>query len=261
MFKRIIDMRKPIIYIVVIAFALLLTNNVAYSFKTNVTVLVKGKVVDELTGEPVETTVEFVPKNGRKFKIKTNSISGEFEQIFKAGEEVEVKFYYWNVARSQTVFKVKDTIAFTEQDLHFKVKKLEPGKVLFRFNLFQPGSDNFSADYKTMLDSVEYLMRFSRNIKVEFKVNAHDTYAETKTYTVGKKKKSKKSTVRKPDMNSVNALVNKRLEKIQSIVNGWKRYKRKIKVVPDNSVMKAGSSNLNGNYDFEVVVTEVKKNP
>ena len=256
-------MRKTVLYILILVFALLLTNYNAYSFKTNVTILVKGTVVDEYTGEPVETTVEFLPKNGRKFKIKTNSITGKFEQIFKAGDEVDVKFYYWNVPRTYAKIKVKDTIAFTEQEVQFKVKKLEAGRTLFRFNLFTPGTDNFSANSKEMLDSVEHLLRFSRNIKVEFKVNAHDTYAKVKKYVTSSKKKknSKKLIVDKPDMNSVNALVEKRVAKLQSVVDKWKRYKRKIKITGDKSVLQTNNSaTLDTNYDFEVIVTEVKKN-
>jgi len=264
---------KKYINIFVFLCALILTFNYAYSFNKNVTILVKGKVVDQFTGEPVETTVEFKTSKGKKFRIKTNSLDGTFEQIFNAGDNIEIKFYFWNVARTYYKIHIKDTIAYSEQYENFTVKKLEVGKSLFKFNLFKPRSSEFVSNYKQLLDSVEHLLRFARNIKVEFRVNAHDSYAQIKKYIQPEKPKKKKRhkkkkyeepkpqmILQKPDNQAITSLVNARVGKLEAFVPTWKRHKKKITVKGDFSTLQENEgSYLDGNYDFEVIVTAVKK--
>jgi hypothetical protein len=200
-------------------------------------------------------------------------LDGTFEQIFKAGDRIEIKFYFWDVARTYYTLQVKDTIAYSEQYENFVVKKLEVGKSLFKFNLFKPGSSAFVSNYKQLLDSVEHLLRFSRNIKVEFRVNTHDTYAQIKKYIQPEKPKKKKRhkkkkhkapkpqmTLQKPDNQAITSLVNSRTAKLEAFLPTWKRHKKKISVKGDFSTLQENEgAYLDGNYDFEVIVKEVKK--
>lgn len=258
---------KKFLLFACILIALLLTYNNAYSFRSNVTILVKGVVLDEFTGKPVETFVEFKTSKGKRFKIKTNSLTGQFQQILKAGDVVQIKFYFWNVARKIVTLHVKDTIAYSEQNVKYRVKKLDVGRILFKFNLFKPAGSEFVYNSKSLIDSLKFLMRFSRNIKVEFRINAHDTYAKIKKFVPQKTKKRKKHSkerqhiiLEQPDNQAIQELVSNRVAKIENLVAGMKLYKRKIKVKGDYSVLEANEgSNLDANFDFYVIVTEIDK--
>ncbi len=250
-----------------ILITLLLTYNNAYSFSSNVTILVKGVVLDEFTGKPVETFVEFKTSNGKRFKIKTNSMTGQFQQILKAGDVVQIKFYFWDVARKIVTLHVKDTIAYSEQNVNYWVKKLDVGRILFKFNLFKPVTSEFVNNSMSLIDSLEFLLRFSRNIEVEFRINAHDTYAKIKKFAPQKSKKKKKDSkelqqiiLEQPDNQAIQELVSNRVAKIENLVEGMQLYKHKIKVIGDYSVLEANEgTNLDENFDFQVIVTEIDK--
>jgi|GEM_PF-878504 len=265
---------KQLNYKLVLFCAFILTINYAYSFNRSVTILVKGKVVDEFTGQPVETTVEFKTSKGKKFRIKTNSLDGTFEQVFSAGDNVEMKLYHWNVARKYYHLNIKDTIAYTEQYEKFTVKKLAVGNTLFRFNIFKSGSSEFVYGCKQMLDSIEHLLRFARNIKVVFNINIRDSYARIKKVVqpepVKKKKRKRRKkkkpvkpqpqiVIEEPDTQVVATLADSRMGKLNSIIQTWKRFRKKISIKTDTGLLFVNEGNpLDTGYDMEVIVTEVK---
>jgi len=249
---------------------IVLTQNELYSFNRTVQIVVKGVVLDEYTGQPIETDIEFKTESGKRFKIKSNSIDGKFEQVFNAGEKATILFSFWNVARKSDYLEVKDTIAYTEQHVVYTARKLSVGAPFFRFNMFKPGTSEFNSNSSAMLDSIENVMKFARNIKVEFRVNSHDSYAKFKKavpqQTTKKSTKKKKKNeepqpqfvLETPDIQSVNSLVSGRVSVIEQKISDWKKYLKKITVAGDvSSFEESEGTNLDSNYDFEVIVTEL----
>lgn len=260
---------KKIFLILLTIILVVLTHNSLYSFNRTVQIVVKGVVLDEYTGQPLECDIEFQTQNGKRFKIKSNSIDGRFEQVFNAGEKVSVQFSFWNVARRSDFLEVKDTIAYTEQHVVYTARKLSVGALFFRFNLFKPGTSELNKNAARMLDSIENVMKFARNIKVEFRVNSHDSYAKLKKFINPKpSKKSKKNkkaesepqlVIENPDAQKVSNLVQQRVSVIEGEISSWKRYLRKIRVAGDVSSLEENeATNLDKNYDFEVIVYEME---
>lgn len=249
------------------------TNNELYSFKRTVQILVKGSVIDEFTGKPVGVSLEFRLESGKKFKINSNSISGEFEQIFNAGEKVQVVISNWDVARKIEEFIVKDTTTYFEQSIVLYVRKFVVGSPIFKFNIFEQNSSSLTSNYKAILDSVEQTLRFSRNIKVELRVNARDSYWKTekivqqeKPKTKSTKKKQQKAEtetrtiIESPSESAVKSLVDSRLAALNNSLSEWTKNKNRITVNGDTSInLLSPTHNHILNADVEVIVTELEE--
>lgn len=265
-------MRIIIIILTFIA-VLFTTNNELYSFKRTVQILVKGTVIDEFTGKPVGASLEFRLESGRKFKINSNSISGEFEQVFNSGEKVQVVISNWDIARKTEEFVVKDTAAYSEQSVDFFVRKFEVDSPIFKFNLFEQNSSNFVNDYKAILDSLEQTFRFSRNIKVELRVNARDSYWKTeklvqqeKPKVKSTKKKQQKTEVEtrtiieSPNESAVKSLVDSRIVKLAESLGDWTKNRNRITVGGDTNIFLASQTQNNiFTADVEVIITELQE--
>ncbi len=214
-------------------------------------IVVKGKVTDELTGQPIGVEIEFRSTDGRKIKINSNSISGEYQQVLNAGEFYDVIFSGPNIIRKVDRLKVDHFDSYDEQEQNFTVIKLEPGRTLFKISAFNKGSNEVSKEeIESVFNQIKEIMKFNRAVNFEFVINAKDTYKKAPIYEYkeeakakGKKKKPVKSEPRQliqPDPNPelVKSLVDARIERINSLIddNDWKRYIRRITVNGDYSL-------------------------
>ena len=265
-------MKKQLQFVFLILL-LILTQNDVYSFNKAVQVLVKGTIIDEYTGKPVEAQLEFRDQNGRKIKTKSNSIDGSWEQIFNAGDQLEVILSNWNVARKIDRLVVKDTNAFFEQKTDYAVRLFEVGKPIYKLNIYEPQTAKFKENHNMILDSLKDVLLFARNIKVELRTNSHDSYAKIKTLVpvekpIKKKKKKKNEPdvqpepqiiFKNPDAGVVSALVETRVTELEAYIRNWVRFSDRIKVAGDFSILEEkDNSSLDINFDYEVVVTELK---
>lgn len=140
-------------------------------------VILKGKVVDLYTGNPVECELEFRPEGGNKIRIRSNSISGEYEQVFNIGEKVTVSFNAFNVLKEeQQVTIVKQNSGSIEQKQDFKVKVFSQGAVLNSIQGFSVGDNKLNSSGKTLLEDLKTLLRFNRSVYINIEVNSEDTY-------------------------------------------------------------------------------------
>ena len=146
---------KKFNFIIAVILLFVLINVSGNASTKGVQILIKGIITDELTGKPVEATVEFRTVDGRKFKNKSNSITGKFEQIFDTGDEVEVIISNWDIARKIVQLKVKDTIYYTEQKVEYTVKKFTPGASIMQLNLFEPSSSALLPEYKNLIENCD----------------------------------------------------------------------------------------------------------
>ena len=263
-------MMKRSIFTLSILLLFFLIYSTSFAINKGVQILVKGKITDEFSGKPVEANIEFKTESGKKFKIKSNSIDGAYEQIFDSGENVQVIFTFWNIARKIDKFTVKDTTKYFEQMEDFAVKKYAVGTSLFNFNMFEPNSSNLKADAGAKIDSLKDMLLFSRNIKIELRTNGHDTYQKEKIVQEppkATKKKSKKPeppqepkiSIKDPDMNALKDLVDRRVQILMNYIKDWSKFIDRIKVAPDYSAGEPINAGAGDSYpDYQVIVTELK---
>ena len=234
----------------------------------NVQILIKGNVYDELTGSPVEANIEFKTKEGKKFKNKSNSIDGRFEQIFNTGEEVELTLINNDVVRKITKIKVKDTIAYSEQKVSITVKKLKVGAKIFKSNIFEKNSDALNNNLSLILDSLRDMFTFNRYVKVTFRINSRDTYAksvvtEKKINDKKDKKKKKKNDseplletkIIEPDHGLVKTLVDKRINTLNSGLIDLKKFSDKFDIEGDYLPAEPNNNQI---LNLEIIVKELK---
>jgi len=235
---------------------------------TNVQLLLFGKVTDEYTGNPVGAIIEFRTPDGKKFKIKSDSVTGTYQQVFTSGAEVEAIVYDWDVVRERFTFRLPDTNKYAEIEKNFVVKHLKEGLIAYSFDCFEKGSSNFIRTSEEQLKKLDEVLRFNRNVKFEIRVTAFDTYIKTrkvekvqKTITEKKKKKvitEEISKIEEPPLERIKTLVDSRLPQIENIIKAIPRGKGRLFVVP---FYESGDLEPNGEpkaFDVFVVVKELK---
>ncbi|MEJ5286725.1 MAG: hypothetical protein CH6_0265 [Candidatus Kapaibacterium sp.] len=235
---------------------------------TSVQLILKGKVYDEYTGNPVGAIIEFRTTTGKKFKIKSDSVSGEYSQVFNSGDKIEVIIYDWDVVREKFSVQLPDTNKYAEIEQNFKVKHLKEGLVAYRFNCFETGSAEILPDCKANLLSLDEVLRFNRNVKFEIQVTAFDTYYKTKrkqkiqkVVTEKKKKKTiteEVETIEEPPADKIKDLVDKRLPSIEQIVGEIPRGKGRLTVKPIYQSGNLPNGEFPEPYEIFVVVKELK---
>jgi hypothetical protein len=137
-------------------------------------VMVKAKVIDVNTKQPISIEIEFQPKTGSKFVVKSLENTGTFEQLFQANETYEVTFKGDNVYREESTFTPKSNEGYSEINHTFEVKGLAPGVVVEELDIFGPNSTDITAKGKAALNKMKISMRFNRNTEFIFLVNAPD---------------------------------------------------------------------------------------
>lgn len=150
-------------------------------------VMVKGKVVEVNTKQPMSIEIEFEPSTGRKFVVKSLEGTGKFDQLFQSGTKYNVTFSGNNVYREEIEFtpKGKSGEGYSEINHTFEVKGLNPGVVVENLDLFSAGSADLTAAGKAALKKMKISMRFNRNASFIFHVNAADkTLAENRMNTL-----------------------------------------------------------------------------
>ncbi len=209
----------------------------------SVQVILKGKVLDYYTNRPVGVTLEFKTSLGKKFKIRSDSVYGTYQQVFQAGEEVEAILHEWNVLRETFTFRLPDTTTFAEIEKDFVVRRMETGLEAFKEDCFPTGSSELSPEGEKFLRSFDEILKFNRNVKFTIYVTSFDTYQKSyyireNKQTVKEKGKKKTivtydTTVVEPSAEQIKALVDSRLSKVEKIVNSLIRAKGRLFVKPN----------------------------
>jgi hypothetical protein len=235
---------------------------------SNVQLLLYGKVTDEYTGNPVGAIIEFRTPDGKKFKIKSDSVTGKYQQVFTSGSEVEAIIYDWDVVRERFAFKLPDTNKYAEIEKNFVVKHLKEGLIAYSFDCFEKGTSNIVGLCENQLKNLDEVLRFNRNVKFEIRVTAFDTYIKTKKIetvkkTITEKKKKKTITeevtkIEEPPLDKIKALVDSRLPNIEKIVSAIPRGKGRLFVVPFYESGDVQPNDEPKPFDVFVVVKELK---
>lgn len=139
-------------------------------------VMVKGKVVDVNTKQPISIELEFEPPTGSKFIVKSLEITGKFDQLFQSGTKYNVTFAGDNIYREETTFTPvgKEGEGYSEIAQTFEVKGLTTGVIVEDIAIFGAGSTDLTSAGKSFLKEMKISMRFNRNASFVFQVNAAD---------------------------------------------------------------------------------------
>ncbi|TAL67009.1 MAG: hypothetical protein EPN82_15660 [Bacteroidetes bacterium] len=258
--------------LVLVIFIISISLNAQLPGNGNVQVLVKGVITDEYTGKPCESTITIKDKNGKKFKIKSNSIDGTYEQVLAVGENYEFTFINFDVLKKVENIYVESAEKYTEQKADFTVRKLSPGLHLFASDLFASGESVISNSPDDILKELEEILVYNRSAKFGFVVTAHDTYASSSKITDNTKStKSKKSRQKQnfpsmikktnPDEGLVKLLVDNRLKAIEKLTEKFiQRNNHRLSYRADYSLAEpcADAAKLSQYPDFIIEVTEIK---
>ncbi len=183
-------------------------------------ILVKGFITEESTQKPIGVEIEFRDSDGKRIKSLSNSLTGEFQQILNSSSEYTVILNSSEILRKEFRFRTLDTNDYAEQEIDWTVIKPQPGAIIFRGGIF--GSDNsFTKSGTEKLEEIQVILRFNRELHVDFKVN----------------------NTNKSDTNARIALLEKHIEK-------WNREKGRITVKSDKN---------SGGHDLIVEITKVKE--
>lgn len=231
-------------------------------------VILKGKVTDEYTGEPVSVNIEFRGPNDKKIRIVSNSKDGSYQQVLTAGEEYEVIFTNYDIIRKKEKLILEDFGEYKEITKNFTVKRLVPGKKVYEIQAFDVGSDKLNQIALNLLEELQEFMKFNRGVTFDIFVTGDNHYTAPKQITPQsqtkdkKQKKDKKQQDNqeqkiqtKPSFEKNYALAEKRALQVKNQINTWQRFQNRIEVKTD---LEAGNTKPLS-YNFIVVVNKVEK--
>lgn len=203
-------MTKVIAISLIVLFSLSANSQILNNQK--VQILLKGKIYDEYSNEPMPVNIEFKDSDGKKINIFSNSSTGNFEQILDAGKFYKVKLTKENILRQEFDYTTKQDKKYSEDSVSWTVKKLSVGANLFDFDLFEMNSELITENGKKNLDKVLDALKFNRSISLAFKVSSNDSYVDDK----------KTTSIKLED------LFKKRIASIEDYIKGWTREKSRI---------------------------------
>lgn len=157
-------------FIYTITFVTIIFALSAFSQDTH-TRIVKGKILDKSNGSPVGVEIQFEDARGKKFKIKSNPQTGEYEQLLNANEKYTLTFIDMNVLRNDINFTPSAPDASYEPEIkNFNVIVLKPGNQVDELDLFNQNSSNLSSNGETLLKDLKTMLRINRALYVNFEV-------------------------------------------------------------------------------------------
>ena len=164
-------------------------------------IILKGEVRDFYTNAPVSCELQIKTESGSRMKIKSNSITGAYEQLFNVGDKVTITFAGFDILKQDETVVIKESKETGEQIQNFKVKQLVNGKVLESIDAFAKNENQINQFGKAKIEELKVLLRFNRSLSLNIIVSSEDTYQNaSNTITVETfneldakgKKKSKK---------------------------------------------------------------------
>jgi hypothetical protein len=235
----------------------------------SVQVLMKGRVIDELSGKPAGVTIEFRSMQGKKFKIQSNSITGAYEQVFNAGDTIEVILSNWDIARKIDTMIIENSSKYKEFNKDFYITRFTEGDKVFSVDAFQNHDSGFLPPGINKIEELYNILLFNRNVKFKLIVSAHDTFIKpvvpSQTKQTEKKKKKKKEDIKPhinippaPDPEEIKQLVDSRISNVNDYLNKKGKYSDRLSVTGDYSIGENPSGADTNPVDIIIVVQEIK---
>lgn len=208
----------------------------------NMKIYVMGTVYDEFTKEPLAAKLVISDSTGIVSQIRSHEKTGMYQVVLEAGGVYTVEMDAWNVVKKTEKIRIIESDEFVEQKIDFYVKRFTKGIKFDSSDVFTNSSAEYNKMSKYIFEYLEEILKFNRPVKFNFVVSAHDQFKEGSGATEAQ----------------IKELVDARVEKLQEKVNTWKRFKRRIKIIPDYTLGKEfAHKNINGN-DLDIIVREIK---
>ncbi|HEX5168234.1 MAG TPA: OmpA family protein [Cyclobacteriaceae bacterium] len=138
-----------------------------------VTVL-RGKVIDENTANPLEATITLVDNATKKIisKITSDAASGDFELVIPHGGNYGVATEREGYLFNSINFNLPKFAEYQEIDTHIIMVKAEVGsKVVLKNIFFDSGKSDFKPESVVELENINKLLAANPNLKVQ--INGH----------------------------------------------------------------------------------------
>ncbi len=257
-----LQMKKLVVFLLLFSSSLLFSQSDKQIYSIGGNVIVKGRVTCEHTGEPVETELEFRASNGKKIRTKSNSITGNWEQVLPS-DNYKVILHSWNVARKTCDLVVQPSEKYKEIHQDFTVKRLLLNDIYLQSYLFKSNSADLMSDFSDIASEIKEVLKYNRAVELTFYVSASDMnkpvetkiIADDKTQsnpksskkTAKKQQQTQTETVKAPDYTK---LLNQRYSVLKSYVSEHFPENTRVNVAID----------IDGKYsrypnNFSIVVT------
>jgi outer membrane protein OmpA-like peptidoglycan-associated protein len=141
--------------------------------KRVVTVL-RGKVIDENTANPLEATITLVDNTTKKIisKITSDASSGDFELVIPHGGNYGVATEREGYLFNSINFNLPKFAEYQEIDTHIIMVKAEVGsKVVLKNIFFDSGKSDFKQESIVELENINKLLAANPKLKVQ--INGH----------------------------------------------------------------------------------------
>ncbi len=148
-------------------------------------VMLKGKVVNMQTGEPLQVSIELRNSEGKRImKFENNSNTGEFQQLLDAGKTFTLVFTNYNILREEREVKIKQGEGYTEQEEVFELPVLKIGTDVCKLDAFDKSEATLNPQAKKRLDHLKIQMRFNRSVKFDFLISGSGALQQKRVQAV-----------------------------------------------------------------------------
>lgn len=166
----------------------------------SVQVLVKGKITDFYTNNPMQVEIRFEDPSGKFFKISSNSLTGNYEQVLQSGTKYDVRLNSNFIFPTSYELITPNAEQYLEIDQDYQVIKLEKGTTALALDIFQAGSNIINVNAIDLINDLNVKMRFNRSVKVNFEINVIDSREQFEKEIT---KKIKKKTIKQKSFDKV----------------------------------------------------------
>ncbi len=199
-------------------FILVLSSNLQSQKSNNPVILMQGKIIDSQTGSPIGTGIQFVNSAGKKMQTKSNPGSGAYTQVLNPNEEYIVMFKEYILVDESKTFATPNVSEYHEMSKDFRVRKIESGMELFRFNAFHPNEAKVEGVGIKRMSEIKELLSYNPKVNILITINTGDCSFKPIKKSVpdetSKKKKKTKTLTITPDQ-QMDELANARIASIK----------------------------------------------
>lgn len=237
--------------------------NLQFSYAEDVQVFLYGKTIDAVSKKTCSATLDIFGPSEERSKVKSNTLTGVYEQVLTAGKKYKIKFSNFDIYPSETEILIPDSSAYFEFNKDFYITHLEEGKEINKINIFEKGSNKISKEGANYLKKLNEDFRINRSMKLILKVNSSDGNSQN-TKNLNNAKKSKKQSKSekksaKSDSKSTVSLIDSRITALNIEIKNSQYLIDRLTVEPDNNFKTPTTNKKNEtSKNTRVIVGEVK---
>jgi outer membrane protein OmpA-like peptidoglycan-associated protein len=147
---------------------------VTQSLAKRVVTVLKGKVIDENTADPLEATISLVDNESGKVlsKISVDGATGDFELVIPHGGNYGVSTERTGYLFNSINFSVPKFAEYQEIDMHIIMVRAEIGsKVILKNIFFDTGKSDLKNESIAEIENIQELLKSNPALKVQ--INGH----------------------------------------------------------------------------------------